>query len=141
MPTFDVGQDEITAFEFGQTYLFKQYFDKDDLFQQHQEYYNPDKCRFEIPGEELSEVSQILDRFFNELRIADEPMDYCVVQKKQVDSSEILRNSVANQRRGNYEIYLMKNELSVRQAVKKGATRLGKTDLRKENLQWKIDGS
>ena len=31
MPTFDVEQDEITAFEFGQMYLFKQYFDKDDL--------------------------------------------------------------------------------------------------------------
>ena len=141
MPTFDVEQEEITAFEFGQTYLFKQYFDKDDLFQQLQEHYNSDKYRFEIPEGELTEVKQILDSFFYELKIADEPMDYCVVQDKQVDSSDILRNSVANQRRGNYEIYLMKDDISVRQAVEKGATRLENADLRKENLKWEIDGS
>ena len=141
MPTFDVEQEEITAFEFGQTYLFKQYFDKDDLFQQLQEHYNSDKYRFEIPEGELTEVRQILDSFFYELKIADEPMDYCVVQDKQVDSSDILRNSVANQRRGNYEIYLMKDDISVRQAVEKGATRLENADLRKENLKWEIDGS
>jgi hypothetical protein len=106
MPTFDVEQEEITAFEFGQTYLFKQYFDRDDLFQQLQEHYNSDKYRFEVPEGAISEVRQILDSFFYELKIADEPMDYCVVQDKQVDSSDILRNSVANQRQGNYEIYL-----------------------------------
>jgi len=140
MPTFDVEQEEITAFEFGQTYLFKQYFDKDDLFQQLQEHYNSDKYRFEVPEGEIADMRQILDNFFYELKIADEPMDYCVVQDKQVDSSDILRNSVANQRQGNYEIYLMKDEISVGQAIEKGATRLEKADLRKENLQWKIDG-
>lgn len=140
MPTFDVEQEEITAFEFGQTYLFKQYFDKDNLFQQLQEHYNSDKYRFEVPEGEISEVRQILDSFFYELKMADEPMDYCVVQDKQVDSSDILRNSLANQRRGNYEIYLMRDEISVRQAIEKGATQLKKVDLGKENLQWKIDG-
>jgi len=80
-----------------------------------------------------------LNSFFYELKIADEPPDYCVVQDKQVDSSDILRNSVENQRRGNYEIYLMKDEISVRQAIEKGATPLEKADLRKENIQWKID--
>ena len=141
MPTFDVDQEEITAFEFGQTYLFKQYFDKDDLFQQLQEHYNSDKYRFEVPEGELKQVRQILDSFFYELKMADETMDYCVVQDKQVDSSDILRNSVANQRQGDYEIYLMKDEISVRQAVEKGATRLEKADLRKENIKWEIDGS
>ena len=141
MPTFDVEQEEITAFESGQTYLFKQYFDKDDLFQQLQEHYNSDKYRFEVPGGKISKVRQILDSFFYELKIADELMDYCVVQDKQVNSSDILRNSVANQRQGNYEIYLMKDKMSVGQAIEKGATQLQKADLRKENLQWKIDGS
>lgn len=114
MPSFDVEQEEITAFEFGQTYLFKQYFDENDLFQQLQEHYNSDKYRFEVPGGELLEVKQILDSFFYKLKIAHEPLDYCVVQNKQADSSDILRNSVANQRRGNYEFYLMKDEISVK---------------------------
>ena len=139
MPTFDVKQEEITAFEFGQTYLFKQYFDKDVLFQQLREHYNFDKYRFEVPEGMISKVGQILDNLFYELKIADEPMDYCVVQDKQVDSSDILRNSVANQRRGNYEIYLMKDEISISQATEKGATRLKIADLRKEYRQWRID--
>ena len=140
MPTFDVEQEQITAFEFDQTFLFKQYFDKDDLFQQLEVYYNSDRYRFEVPEEEILEVGQILDSFFYELEVADQPRKYCVVQNKEVDSSDILRNSVANQRRGNYEIYLMKDEISIRQAIEKGATRLKKADFRKENLQWKIDG-
>jgi len=141
MPTFDVKQEEITAFEFDQTNLFKQYFDKDDLFQQLQEHYHSDKYRLEVPEREILEVRQILDSFFHELKIAGEPLDYCVVQDKQADSSDILRNSVANENRANYEIYLMTDEMSLRKAIEKGAIRLKKADIRKENLQWKIDGS
>jgi hypothetical protein len=141
MPTFDVEQKEITAFEFGQSYLFKQYFDKDDLFQQIEQYYESDKYRFKVPEGELLVVKQILDSFFYELKIADEPLDYCVVQDKDVDSSDILKNSVANQRRGDYEIYLMKDGISVRQAIEKGASLPEKTDLKIESIQWRIDGS
>lgn len=140
MPTFDVEQGQITAFEFDQTFLFKQYFDKDDLFQQLEVYYNPDKYRFEVPEEELSEVRQILDSFFYELEVTDQPRKYYVVQNKEVDSSDILRNSVAHQRRGSYDIFLLKDEISVRQAIEKGATSPEKTDLSMESIQWIIDG-
>lgn len=68
-------------------------------------------------------------------------MDYYVIQDKQFDSSDILRNSVANHDQRSYKIYLMKDDISVKQAVEKGTTRLEKPDLRKENRQWKIDGS
>lgn len=141
MPTFDVEQEQITAFEFGQTFLFKQSFDQDDLFQQLDGYYNPDKYRFEVPEEKLSEVRQILDSFFYELEVADQPRKYCAVQNKEVDSSDILRNSVAHQRRGSYDIFLLKDEISVRQAIEKGATPPEKTDLSMESIQWIIDGS
>ena len=69
MPTFDAEQEQITAFVFDQTYLFKQYFDKDDLFQQLERYYNSDKYRFEVPEEKLSEVNQILHSFFYNLKV------------------------------------------------------------------------
>ena len=141
MPTFDVEQGQITAFEFNQTFLFKQYFDKDDLFQQLEQYYNSDKYRFEVPEEELSEVNQLLDNFFYELEVVDQPQEYCVVQNKEVDSSDILRNSVAHQRRRNYDIFLLKDEISVRQAIEKGTTSPEKTDLSMESIQWIIDGS
>lgn len=141
MPTFDVDQEEITAFEFAQTYLFKQYFDKDDLFQQLEPYYDSDNYRFEVPEGDLPEVRQTLDNYFYNLVIADQPEQYCVVQKKKVDSSDLLRNSVANQRRGDYEIYLMKDEISVQQAIENGASLPEKSDFDMESIQWKIDGS
>lgn len=141
MPTFDAEQEQITAFEFDQTCLFKQYFDKDDLFQQLEQYYNSDKYRFEVPEEELSEVDQILHSFFYKLKVVDQAREYCVVQNKEEDSSEILRNSVAHQRRAGYDIFLMKDMISARQAIEKGAQSLEKTDLDMESIQWKIDGS
>lgn len=141
MPTFDIEQEQITAFEVDQTCLFKQYFDKDGLFQQIEQYYNSNKYRFEVPEEKLSEVNQILNNFFYDLEIADQPGEYCVVQNKEVDSSDILRNSVAHQRKGNYDICLLKGEISVRQAVEKGATSPEKIDLDVESIQWIIDGS
>lgn len=141
MSTFSVEQEEITTFEFDQIYLFKQYFDKNDLFQQLEEYYNSDKYRFEVAEDEVPTVRQILDNFFYELEITNQPMEYCVVQRKDEDSSDILRNSVANQRRKGYNIFLMKDKISVKQTVEDGASVPEKTDLNKENIQWKIDGS
>jgi len=136
MPTFDVEQEEITAFEFEQKYLFKQYFDKNDLFQKLEQYYNSDKFRFEVPEEDLSKVRQILDNFFYKLKTTDDLINYCVVLEKRADSSDILKNSIANQRKGDYQIHLMKDEISVRQTIEKEAIRLEEADLRKENLQW-----
>jgi hypothetical protein len=34
----------------------------------------------------------------------------------------------------------MKDEMSARQSVEKGASRFKKADLRKENVRWEIDG-
>jgi hypothetical protein len=141
MPTFDVDREEITAFELDGRYIFKQYFDNDDLFQELEHYYNSDNYRFEVPDWELSEVRQILDNYFYELETVDNIADYCVVQPKEADSSTIHRNAVASQRHGNHDIFLMKDKLSVRQAVEQGAFHSEKSDLKMEGIQWKIDGS
>jgi hypothetical protein len=85
MPTFDVDWEEITASEFGGRYIFKQYFNNDDLFQELEQYYNSDKYRFEVPEGELSEVRQVLDNYFYELEIADNVEEYWVVQQKEAD--------------------------------------------------------
>lgn len=141
MPTFDVDQEEIAAFEFAGRYVFKQYFDEDDLFQKLEKYYNKDRYRFEVPEEDLSQVRQVLDNYFYDLETIDDFNDFCVIQERQVDSSEILRNSVATHRQGKYEIFLMKDKLSARQAVEKGATSIQKSGLSLDQIQWKTDGS
>jgi len=122
MPTFDVDREEITAFEFDGRYIFKQYFDNDDLFQELEQYYNADKYRFEIPDDKLPEVRQVLDNHFYDLKIADNIFPYCVVQEKEADSSTIVRNAVLSQQQENQDIFLMKDKLSVKQAVEQGAS-------------------
>ncbi len=141
MPTFDVDPEEIAAFEFAGRYIFEQYFDEDDLFQQLETYYNSDKCRFEIPAQEVSNVRQMLDSYFYDLELVEDFNNFCVVQDRQLDSSDILRNAVSAQHQGKYEIFLMKDKLSAKQAVENGATRIQKSDLSLKQVQWEIDGS
>ena len=139
MPTFDIDRKEITAFELDSRYIFKQYFDNDDLFQELKQYYNTDSHRFEIPEGELSKVRDILSNYFYELETVGNITDYSVVQQKETDSSTIFRNAVAFQRKGNHNVLLMKDKISVRQAVEKGAVRSKKSDLKMERIQWEID--
>jgi len=128
MPTFDVEREEITAFEVDSTYLFKQYFDRDDVFDALNSYYNSDKYRFEVEEGELGKVQQILDEYFFDLQIADDLENHCVVMEQGVDYSDVLRNAVLTKRRGDAVVFLMKDLLSVEQAEEMGARRLSETD-------------
>jgi hypothetical protein len=133
--------EEITAFDFGNTYLFTAYFDKEQLFNQLEKYYNRDKYRFKVPEEDLEEVQQTLDSYFYELVIEDSPDEYCVVADEETDSNAILSNSVMRKQRRNHDIYLMKDKLSLEQAVEQGAIRVEKSEVNAGNLEWKTNGS
>lgn len=137
MPTFDVEKEEITAFDLGDTYILKTYFDEDPVFNQLQKYYNEDKYRFEVPDNNLETVEQLLDKYYYKLRVTDDFEDYCVVAEKGTDSSDILRNSVIRKQRAQHEILVMKDELSVKQAVEQGAERIEKSGIQEEDLEWK----
>ena len=141
MPSFNVDMEEITAFDFGNTYLFTAYFDEEQLFNQLEKYYNRDKYRFKVPEKDLEEVQQTLDNYFYELVIEDSSEEYCVVADEETDSNATLSNSVMRKRRGNHDIYLMKNKLSLEQAVEQGAIRVEKLEVNAGNLEWKTNGS
>lgn len=128
MLTFDVDRQEITVFEVDDTYLFKEYFDRDDVFDAIKTYYNNDKYRFEVPEDKLDTAQQILDEYFFDLRIEDDLHNYCVVMEQGEDYSDVLRNSVVTRRRGSSVVFLMKDLLSVEQAVEHGGRRLSETD-------------
>lgn len=141
MPRFNVDTEKIIAFDFGNTYLFTAYFDENHLFNQLKKYYNRDKYRFKVPKEDLKEVQQTLDNYFYELVIEDSHKEYCVVAGEETDTNAILRNSVMSKQRRNHDIYLMKDKLSLEQAVEQGAIRVGKSEVNTENLEWKTNGS
>jgi hypothetical protein len=137
MPTFNVEKEEITAFNLGDTYIFKTYFDKDPVYNQLQKYYNENKYRLELPDIDLDTVEQLLDEYYYELEVTDNFGDYCVVAEKGTDSSDILRNSVMRKQRAQHEIFVMKDELSVKQTVEQGAERMEKSGIQKEEVEWK----
>ena len=129
MPTFDADREEITAFKVSDTYLFKQYFDQDEEFDALKLYYNNDKYRFEVPEDELDDAQQILDKYFFDLRIEDDWHSYCVVMEQGDDYSDVLRNSILKRHHNNNIVILVKDLLSVEQAVEQGARRLSEADV------------
>jgi len=130
MPTFDVDRTEIPMFTINGTYVFKYYFEDSDLFNQLKQYYNDDAYRFELTSdEELEEAARILDQYFFDLDVVDDPKPYCVVVPRNDDYSDILRNTVARFSRGRHYIFLLKDTLSVDQAIEQGATPLRESDV------------
>lgn len=140
MPRFNVDTEEITAFDLGNTYLFTAYFDEEQLFNQLKKHYNKNKYRFKVPEEDLKEVQQTLDNFYK-LVLEESPEEYCVVADEETDSNAILSNSVMRKQRRNHDIYLMKDKLSLEQAVEKGSIRVIKPEVNAGNLEWKTNGS
>ena len=129
MPSFGVDRTTITAFEIDDTYLFSHYFEQDDVFAKLSEYYNDAEYRFEVPAQDLDSVRTVLDDHFYEPEVADDTEAFCVVKEKYTDHADILRNAVFHTSRREYTVFLMKDALTVEQAVEQGATRLAEADL------------
>lgn len=141
MPTFDVELRTINAFDIDDRYLFKAFFDENDLCTQLEQYYNPDRYRYEIPSGKIEHIEQILDEYFYELTYPDSRTPFIIAADKNIDTTNILRNAIHNQRRKLYHIFLMKNETSASQAIEQGAKYLVDTPINLNEINWKIDGS
>jgi len=128
MPTFDVDPDRITVFQVDDEYLFSHYFTRQDIFEQLSDYYNEDAYRFEIPTEEFDSVREQLADEYIELVVADELEPYCVVKDKYTEHADILRDSVLSWERDGQLFFLMKDDLSVKEAIEQGATPIEETD-------------
>ena len=88
--------------------------------------------------EVVSKVNQILNNFFYDLEVADQLRGGCIIQNKDADSLNILKNSITHQRRKDYDACLMKDEISVRQTIEKGVMSPDRTDLDIECIIWEI---
>lgn len=130
MPTFGVDRTQINVFHIDEQYLFKQYFDQDAVFTELQRYYNEDDYRFEVPEDAFTEVQEVLSDHFFDPVVVDDLEPFCVVYPKYTDHPDVLfKASVLQQSQGGYHIFLMKDQLSVEQAVNNGATRLAESDV------------
>jgi hypothetical protein len=128
MVEFDVDPTPLYVFKIDDEYLFSEYFDHTDLFEQLVEYYDDDTYRFEVPAEEFDEVQSLLEEFYYDPVIVDEPAAFCVVKPIYAEHAMTLKQSVLSWERDQHRFFLMKSPLTVDDAVKRGATRLADTD-------------
>ncbi|WP_273837507.1 hypothetical protein [Halococcus sp. PRR34] len=133
MPTFDADTTEINAFEVedANLYIFSQYFDRDEVFNELREWYDSEQYRFEVPTDEIERVETFLDEYFYEVTrvAADDIEPFCVVKEKYTDHADILRNSVYHTGRGRNTVFVMQDRLSAEQAVEQDATPLADADI------------
>lgn len=129
MPEFDVDAEPIFVFEIDDTYLFKHYFDRQDLFSELNEYYDEEAYRFEVPKADFDTVRDLLEDNYFEPTIVESVEAFSVVKEQYTKHADILRNSVMYWTRDGYHFFVMQDPLAVDQAVEQGATRLEDSDL------------
>ena len=130
MPSFDVDREQVNLFRVEDRYLFKQYFDQDTVFTALRDYYNQDDYRFEVPPDAVEEVKQVLREHMFEPVVVDAPAEFCVVYPKYTDHPDVLFKAAVLQRsKRDKHLFLLKDQLSVEQAVNNGAKRLADTDM------------
>lgn len=130
VPTFDVDVERINVFELDEYYVFKHYFELDDAFDEVREFYNREEYRFEVPKDALKEVRERLADHYVELDVVDDVTEFCVVKRKHSDHPDLLfKNAICQESRRDYNIFVLKDKLTVEQAIMHGAEPLAETTL------------
>lgn len=124
------GDERINAFRRDETYLFKHYFDDDDVFAELKRYYNQYDYRFEVPESRFAHVRDVLERHGYALIEVDEVEEFAVIKRKYTDHPRVLfKGSVLHRSLGNFNCFVMKDREAFQQALSAGAQPLLETDL------------
>ena len=130
MTSFDVDREPVYVFELDHAYVFRRYFELNEVFDELRDYYDADEYRFEVPERDWDDVAEVLREYYYEPEVVDDVEDFVVVKEQYTKHAEILKNSVANWSRRGYYFFLMKDPLAVERAVQEqGATPVAETDL------------
>lgn len=90
--------------------------------------YNEEEYRFEVPAEAFETVREELAGEYIELDVVNDREAFCVVKGQYSEYGDVLRDSVAHWERRGQRFFLLKDELAVKQAIERGAERLGDTE-------------
>jgi len=118
--TFDVVERRrrITIFKLGKLWVFKQFFDKMDVFNALLDYYNKDQYRFEFKSTGArNNALKLLERNGFDYDLVEDLKGYVVEPPKSAKHAQILKNSVAFKETANARIFLMKDMAAVEEAV------------------------
>jgi hypothetical protein len=119
---FEIKRKKVNIFKIGNLYCFKQYLNDRELFEELSEYYNPEKYRFECKsaGERNKIIKLLLSKGYEPIPV-DDFQGYIVKIDRYEKYGDILKNSVEHTEMGGDRIFLMKDMLSVEQAIENGA--------------------
>ena len=124
------GQVPVNAFLVDGTYMFKHYFEGEDVFRRLKRYYNNRQYRFEVPPGEFDAVQAFLDEHGYGLVAIDAVAEFVVVVRQYTTHPDnIFERSVGQRRVDDYHCFLMTDLDAVEEAVDDGANRLLETEL------------
>ncbi|MFB6354515.1 MAG: hypothetical protein ABEJ92_10570 [Halobacteriales archaeon] len=124
------GRTRINAFHVGEAYLFRHYFEDDDVFDDLKRYYSPYDYRFEVPETRFGRVQRLLDEHGFALTEVADAEPFAVVKRKYTDHPSVLFEGAVLQRSlGRFNCFVMRDREAVADAVEAGARPLAETDL------------
>jgi hypothetical protein len=121
--TFDVIErpKRINVFKLGKLWVFKQFFDNEELFDALLNYYNKSQYRFEFKSTGArNNALKLLERNGFDYDLVENLEGYLVWFPKNAKYAPILKNSVAFKETTNERIFVMKDLAAVEEAVGQG---------------------
>lgn len=111
-------------------YLFKHYFESDEVFARIGEFYANQHYRFEVPPDRFEEVRSFLAARGYGLVVV-EPIERFVVVVRQYTAhpDNIFKESVCHRSRGRFNFFLLTDGAALERAAGAGATPLADTAL------------
>lgn len=123
-------REQIPVFPVVDGYLFKHYFESDELFRKIYTYYNHEKYRFEVPHSRFDSVETTLWENGYDLEIIDDTEKFIVaVEKYNNHPWNVFRHSVVKRGTRDHNCFLMANREAVDIAISHGAKPLTETDI------------
>lgn len=114
--------ERVNVFEVDESYVFKHYFDGDDVFARLRPYYNFHQYRFEVPPEEFDELREFLDDEGYGLVVVDAVEEFVVAVKQyRSHPDKIFKRSVMQRSADGYNFFLLTDAEAVDRALDDGA--------------------
>lgn len=124
------GDERVNVFEIDELYLFKHYFDSEEVFDRLKQYNNNQQYRFKVPPDDFEDPHSFLAEHGYGLVVVSAIDKFVVVVEKYTTHPEnITKQSVVQRSVDGYNCFLMPDQAAVEQAVHNGETRLTETEV------------
>jgi hypothetical protein len=116
-------QEPVNAFRLDDHYLFRHYFEADEIFARLRTYYHNSQYRFEVPVAEFEEIKSFLADYGYGFVAVHETVEFVVVVRRYTEHpGNIFKQSVIQRSILKYNCFPMTSGSAVEDAIKKTAS-------------------